>query len=121
MKRNRKKILIPIALIALLFCYFRFAYADAKGIDGFPVPREAQPFKSEKDKKEGYAVNHYKWSFSYEERGITPFYEIALWLWGWRKGEGMGASQEYTKDGRVVDLSAFTKEIDITEYYDNFK
>jgi hypothetical protein len=46
---------------------------------------------------------------------------MALWLWGWRKGEGMGASQEYTKGGRVVNLSAFTKEIDITEYYDNFK
>ncbi|MDU9693944.1 hypothetical protein WKH56_08880 [Priestia sp. SB1] len=121
MKKHRKKILVPIAIIALLFCYFKFAYVEAEGIKGFPVPREAHLFKSKNDKKEGYTANRYKWSFSYEERGITPFYDMALWLWGWRQGERMGASQNYTKDGRLVDLSAFTKEIDITEYYENSK
>lgn len=116
MKKHKKKILFPLIGILLLFCYFRFAYTDSISTEGFPVPREAHLFEYKQDKKEGFAIEKYKWTFAYEDRGITPFYEMTIWLWGWRKGEQMGASQDYTKGNKTVDLTTFNKEINVSKY-----
>ncbi|RDZ16224.1 hypothetical protein C3744_06755 [Priestia megaterium] len=106
-KRSKKG--FAIAIIALLFiAYFKLAYIQSPDVENFPVPREANLVKTTVG--EDHITEKYKWFIASETGSIPPWYEVTIWLWGWRKGETMGANQVYKKGSKEVDLSTFDNE-----------
>ncbi|GAB1763334.1 hypothetical protein M3592_26340 [Priestia aryabhattai] len=108
MIKKRKKILAIVIISLLLIGYFKLAYTPSPDVEGFPTPREAHLVKTTVD--EDYIGEKYKWFIASEAGSIPPWYEVSIWLWGWRKGETMGADQVYKKGSREVILSTFDNE-----------
>ncbi|MDE8674579.1 hypothetical protein [Priestia aryabhattai] len=108
MIKKRKKIFAVVIIALLLGSYFKLAYALSPDVEGFPIPREAHLVKTTVG--EDYITEKYKWFIASEAGSIPPWYEVSIWLWGWRKGETMGADQVYKKGSREVDLSTFDNE-----------
>lgn len=95
MIKKRKKISAIVIISLLLIGYFKLAYTPSPDVEGFPIPREAYLVKTTVD--EDYIGEKYKWFIASEAGSIPPWYEVSIWLWGWRKGETMGADQVYKK------------------------
>ena len=108
MIKKRNKVFAITVVVLLLISYFNFAYTPSPDVQGFPVPREAKLVKTTVG--EGYITEKYKWFIASEAGSIPPWYEISIWLRGWRKGETMGADQVYIKNAKEVSLTTFDNE-----------
>ncbi|KML31382.1 hypothetical protein [Priestia aryabhattai] len=108
MIKKRKKVFSVVMIALLLIGYFKLAYTPSHDVEEFPIPREAHLVKTTVG--EDYVTEKYKWLIASEAGSIPPWYQVSIWLRGWRKGETMGADQVYKNGSRKVNLSTFDNE-----------
>lgn len=111
---KRKNVVTILIAMLLIICYFKLGFTNSEVAEGFPIPVEASLLK--KGNNDGAGYEYYKLSYAREENGLTPWYEIAIWLRGWREAETMGASRDYVKGDKNVSIAVFTKEINVISY-----